>query len=138
VVGVIGKLHPRIAKAFDLKKDVFVVEIDANEMFAASVPVAKNISKFPTIRRDIAVIVDADISATQLVRAVESAVPDLVRQVTIFDIYRGPGIEVGRKSVALGLILQETSRTLTDEDADTAMNAAVQKLKQEFAAVLRD
>lgn len=138
VVGVIGKLHPRIAKAFDLKKDVFVVEIDANEMFAASVPVAKSISKFPTIRRDIAVIVDADISATQLVRAVESAVPDLVRQVTIFDIYRGPGIEAGRKSVALGLILQETSRTLTDGDADTAMNAAVQKLKQEFAAVLRD
>lgn len=138
VVGVIGKLHPRIAKSFDLKKDVFVVEIDANEMFATSVPVAKSISKFPTIRRDIAVIVDEDISATQLVRAVESAVPDLVREVTIFDIYRSPGIEAGRKSVALGLILQETSRTLTDADADTAMNAAVQKLKQEFAAVLRD
>ena len=138
VVGIIGKLHPRIAKAFDLKKDVFVAEIDANKMFVASVPVAKSISKFPIIRRDIAVIVSEEISATQLVRSIESAAPDLIREVTIFDIYRGPGIEAGRKSVALSLILQETSRTLTDEDADTAMDAAVQKLEQEFAAVLRD
>lgn len=138
VIGVIGKLHPRVAKFFDLKKDIFVAELDAKKMFVASAPVAQSVSKFPTIRRDIAVIVDEEISAAQLVRSVESAAPDIVRDVTVFDVYRGPGIEAGRKSVALGLILQETSRTLTDEDADTAMNAAVQKLKQEFAAVLRD
>ncbi len=138
VVGIIGKLHPRVAKSFELKKAVFVVEIDAHKMFVSSAPVAQSVSRFPTIRRDIAVIVDEDIAAAQLVRAVESAAPDLVREVTVFDVYRGPGIEAGRKSIALGLILQETSRTLTDEDADTAMNAAVQKLEQEFAAVLRD
>jgi phenylalanyl-tRNA synthetase beta chain len=138
VVGFIGKLHPRIAKAFDLKKDVFVVEVDANKMFVANVSAAKSISKYPAIRRDIAVVVAEDISAAQLVDAVEAAVPDLVREVRIFDVYRGAGIEAGRKSVALGLILQETSRTLTDEDADTAMNAAVQKLEQKYAAVLRD
>jgi len=137
-IGIIGKLHPRIAKSFDIKKDIFVVEIDADKMFSTSVPIAKRLSKFPTIRRDIAVIVNDDISASELVRAVESAVPNLVRRVTIFDVYRGPGIEAGLKSIALSLILQETSRTLTDEDADTAMNAAVKKLKQEFAAVLRD
>jgi phenylalanyl-tRNA synthetase beta chain len=73
-----------------------------------------------------------------MVRAVESSVPDLVREVTVFDVYRGPGIEAGRKSVALGLILQETSRTLTDDDADKAMNAAVKNLEAKFAAVLRD
>jgi len=138
VVGCIGKLHPRVAKAFDLKKDVFVAEIDVDKMFAASVPSVKSISKFPAIRRDIAVVVDNEISVAELVRAVESAVPKLVREVRIFDVYRGQGIEAGRKSVALGLILQETSRTLTDEDADTAMNAAVQKLEQKYAAVLRD
>ncbi len=138
VVGCIGKLHPRVAKALDLKKDVFVVEVDVDRMFAARVPVAKSISKFPAIRRDIAVVVDDEISVAQLVRAVESAVPNLMREVRIFDVYRGQGIEAGRKSVALGLILQETSRTLTDEDADTAMNAAVLKLEQKYAAVLRD
>jgi phenylalanyl-tRNA synthetase beta chain len=62
----------------------------------------------------------------------------LIQNVTIFDVYQGPGIEAGRKSIALGLILQETSRTLTDEDADSAMDAAVQNLKREFAAELRD
>ncbi|TDJ13473.1 MAG: phenylalanine--tRNA ligase subunit beta, partial [Gammaproteobacteria bacterium] len=67
-----------------------------------------------------------------------SSAPDLIQSVTIFDVYQGPGIEVGRKSVALGLILQETSRTLTDEDADAAMDAAVRNLEREFAAELRD
>ncbi len=138
VVGFIGKLHPRIAKEFDLKKDVYVVELDAEKVFAADVPRATSISKFPMIRRDISVVVDNEISAADLIRAVESAMPELVREVTVFDVYRGPGIEAGRKSVALGLILQETSRTLTDDDADKAMNAATQKLQQQFAAELRD
>jgi phenylalanyl-tRNA synthetase beta chain len=69
---------------------------------------------------------------------VAAAAPDLVRSVRIFDVYKGPGIEAGLKSVALGLILQETSRTLTDVDADAAMAAVSSKLQQDFAAVLRD
>ena len=77
-------------------------------------------------------------TASDLVRAVESAAPDLIKSVRIFDVYKGPEIEAGLKSVAIGLILQETSRTLTDDDADAAQAAAVQKLRQEFAAELRD
>ena len=75
---------------------------------------------------------------SRIVSSVESAAPALITNVVIFDIYRGSGIEAGRKSIALGLILQETSRTLTDEDADSAMDAAVRKLQQEFAARLRE
>jgi phenylalanyl-tRNA synthetase beta chain len=138
VVGVIGKLHPQIAKLFDLDKGVLVFELNTELAFAATVPVAKNVSKFPRIRRDIAVVVGDEISAADLVAAVESAAPDLIQSVKIFDVYRGQGIEAGLKSVALGLILQETSRTLTDDDADAAKSAAVRKLQQEFAAVLRD
>ena len=138
VVGVIGKLHPDVAKMFDLDKGVLVFELDTERTFATTVPVAKNVSKFPTIRRDIAVVVDDIISAADLVAVVESAIPDLIQSVKIFDVYRGPGIEAGLKSVALGLILQETSRTLTDDDADAAKSAAVRKLHQEFAAVLRE
>ena len=137
-VGVLGKLHPRVAKQLGIKKDVFVFELNADLVFASQVPTATEVSKFPAIRRDIAVVVDADIAVSRIVSSVESAAPALITNVVIFDIYRGSGIEAGRKSIALGLILQETSRTLTDEDADSAMDAAVRKLQQEFAARLRE
>jgi phenylalanyl-tRNA synthetase beta chain len=138
VVGTIGKMHPKHAQRFDLKRDVFLFELDAGAALETLVPAAEAVSKFPSIRRDIAVVVDDKVSAEQLVRAVESSVPELISSVRIFDIYKGPGIEAGLKSVALGLILQETSRTLTDEDADAAMAVAVSKLQNEFAAELRD
>ncbi|NIV18124.1 MAG: phenylalanine--tRNA ligase subunit beta [Woeseiaceae bacterium] len=138
VVGTLGKLHPKHAKLFDLKHDAFLFEIDVANALQTSVPDAASVSKFPSIRRDIAVVVDDKISADELIRTVESSAPDLIASVRIFDIYRGAGIEAGLKSVALGLILQETSRTLTDDDADAAMAAAVSKLQKEFAAELRD
>jgi phenylalanyl-tRNA synthetase beta chain len=113
-------------------------ELDAAKALASTAPLAASISKFPAIRRDIAVIVDDKISADELVNAVASTSPQLIQGVRIFDIYTGSGIEAGRKSVAIGLILQETSRTLTDDDADEVMAAAVKKLEDQFAAVLRD
>jgi len=137
-IGVLGKLHPAIAQTMDLNKDVFLFELDAALAFASNVPKSFAVSKFPAIRRDIAVVVDDKVAAADLVRVAASSAPDLIQSVTIFDVYQGPGIEVGRKSVALGLILQETSRTLTDEDADAAMDAAVRNLEREFAAELRD
>jgi phenylalanyl-tRNA synthetase beta chain len=138
VIGVVGKLHPSLAKTFDLKRAVYLFELDAEKTLAASAPSASSISKFPAIRRDIAVIVDDEISADELVAAVASSSPELIQGVRIFDIYTGEGIEAGRKSVAIGLILQETSRTLTDDDADQAMAAAVKNLHDQFKAELRD
>jgi phenylalanyl-tRNA synthetase beta chain len=137
-IGVLGKLHPAIAQTMDLNKDVFLFELNAALAFASNVPKSFAVSKFPAIRRDIAVVVDNKIVVADLVRVAASSAPNLIQSVTIFDVYQGPGIEVGRKSVALGLILQETSRTLTDEDADAAMDAAVRNLEREFAAELRD
>ncbi|MCH8866732.1 MAG: phenylalanine--tRNA ligase subunit beta [Proteobacteria bacterium] len=138
LIGMIGKLHPRHAKYFDLKRDVFVFELDAALALASAAPEASQVSKYPSIRRDISVLVDDKISADDLIQTVASAAPDLISSVRIFDIFRGPGVEAGLKSVALGLILQETSRTLTDEDADAAMTAAVRKLQEKFAAELRE
>ena len=137
-IGIIGKLHPQVAKRHELKRDAYVFELDALRALASSAPVAKPVSRFPVIRRDIAVIVKEDISGDELVQAVAAAAPDLTRDVRIFDIYTGPGIEAGLKSVAISLILQETSRTLTDDDADAAQAAAVQKLRETFGAELRD
>jgi phenylalanyl-tRNA synthetase beta chain len=137
-IGIIGKLHPKHSKPFELKRDVFLFELDAAKALESQAPRAAAISKFPSIRRDIAVVVDDKVSADDLIDAVAASSPELISSVRIFDVYKGPGIEAGLKSVALGLILQETSRTLTDEDADQAMAAAIQKLQDKFAAELRD
>jgi phenylalanyl-tRNA synthetase beta chain len=137
-LGLLGKLHPGHARRFDIRPAVYLFELDAERALAASTPLAAEVSRFPAIRRDIAVIVREDVAAKDLVEAVRSASPGVTREVRIFDVYQGPGIEAGLKSVAIGLILQETSRTLTDDDADAAQAAAVKKLHQEFAAVLRD
>ncbi len=138
VIGVAGKLHPSAAEGLDIHQDVVLFELDVARAFAASVPVAAVVSKFPAIRRDIALLVGEKVTSAELVRVAVSAAPHIIRRTVVFDVYRGPGIEAGLKSVALGLILQETSRTLTDADADSARDAAVKKLQQEFAAVLRE
>jgi phenylalanyl-tRNA synthetase beta chain len=138
VIGVAGKLHPSTARALDISRAVQLFELDAAAAFAAGVPVATAISRFPAIRRDIAVVVANDIPSSMLIQVALSAAPDIIRRAVVFDVFRGPGIEAGLKSVALGLILQETSRTLTDDDADNATARAVQKLQQECSAILRE
>jgi phenylalanyl-tRNA synthetase beta chain len=137
-IGLLGKLHPLVAKRLELKRDACVFEVDALAALASFAPVAKPVSRFPVIRRDIAVLVKEDVSAEELVQAVALAASEFMRDVRIFDIYKGSGIEAGLKSVAISLILQETSRTLTDDDADAAQAAAVQKLRDMFGAELRD
>jgi phenylalanyl-tRNA synthetase beta chain len=138
VIGVFGKLHPMHAKPFELRRDVFLFELDADAALASGPPTAGPVSRYPSIRRDIAIVVDENVSADELVAVVEASAPEIISSVRIFDIYQGPGIEAGLKSVALGLILQETSRTLTDADADSAMQAAVSNLQDKFAAELRE
>ena len=137
-VGWLGKVHPVVARDFDLKPATFVFELDVAAAFEGSVPKAEPVSRYPEVRRDIAVLVDESVSAAALAHAVRDASPGLIRDVRIFDVYRGSAVETGLKSVALGLILQETSRTLTDDDADAAVAAAVQKIRQDFDANLRD
>ncbi|NNE61993.1 MAG: phenylalanine--tRNA ligase subunit beta, partial [Woeseia sp.] len=129
-LGLIGKLHPAVARKLDFKKDAFLFELDADEFLQTSLPAAEAVSRFPAIRRDLAIVVGEAVSVAQIRAAVEEAAPGLVREVTVFDVYRGAGIEAGLKSIAFGLILQETSRTLTDADADAATHAAIKKLQQ--------
>tara|TARA_Y100000389_G_C17468116_1_gene527633 strand:- start:3344 stop:5725 length:2382 start_codon:yes stop_codon:yes gene_type:complete len=137
-IGVLGKLHPKINKKYNLKRSVYLFELDAEKTLKTNVPTAKNISKFPIIRRDISVIVDEDISADNIMEVVTSSSQKLLRNINIFDVYRGPGIEVGRKSIAMGLILQETSRTLTDMDADNVVSDILKNLQNQFKAEIRD
>ena len=137
-IGVVGRLHPAVARSLDIAGPVMVFELDAKQALTAQIPSVGSISKYPSVRRDLAIIVDETVSAGALTDAISAVDRNLIRDVRVFDIYRGKGIEAGRKSVALGLILQETSRTLTDKDADAVVESTIAMLEQQFAAVLRD
>ncbi|MEM7277880.1 MAG: phenylalanine--tRNA ligase subunit beta, partial [Pseudomonadota bacterium] len=136
--GWAGALHPRVLKDADIDSRVFAFEIDLRIALQSQIHKAKTLSKFPAVRRDIAVLVDQQLPVTELLECVKGAVPELLRELNVFDIYQVKGIEPGRKSVALGLILQETSRTLTDEETDRALRQATDALAENFGAKLRD
>ncbi len=137
-VGVVGKLHPGVAQRLEIDADVVLFELDGENAFAAGVPRAGAVSRFPAIRRDIAIVVPEDVPAARIVEVASAAAPDIIRRAFVFDVYRGPGIEAGLKSVALGLILQESSRTLTDAEADSARDGAVSELRRQLAATVRE
>ena len=137
-VGWLGALRPELEKKLDLMRGVFLFELEIEPAFVANVPAYEPISKFPAVRRDVAVVVDEEVSTDSLRDTVEASAGALLRELRIFDIYRGRGIDSGRKSVALGLILQETSRTLTDQDADTVTAKVIRNLERKLNATIRD
>ena len=137
VVGTIGVLHPGVAKALDLDGEVVVFEADAAALSRRSLPRVTDLPAFPSLRRDLAVEVAREVPWAALEACVRGAVGSGLTQLTVFDVYQGQGLTPGRKSVAMGLILQDASRTLTDQDADRWMAAAVGALEREFGARLR-
>jgi len=136
--GWLGALHPRLVRQLDLDTAPLLWELDEALGFAAELPAFNEISRFPGIRRDIAVVVDETVPVRSLVEAIEQAGGRLLTESRIFDVYSGNRIDSGLKSVAFGLILQESSRTLTDEEADQVVAAVVARLGSEFGARLRD
>jgi phenylalanyl-tRNA synthetase beta chain len=136
-LGWIGHLHPRLLKALDLDTDVLAFELDLEPLAERAIPAAKALSRYPLVRRDIALVVPDSVSWARVEASLESALGPLLREVRLFDVYRGTGLEPDTRSVAMGLILQDVARTLTDHDADSAVAAAVAALAGECGAVLR-
>ena len=137
-IGWMGALHPQIAKKLGVGRDVYLFELSQAGMLQAQVPAFKALSKFPAIRRDLAVVLDAQISAQQLKDVIYTAAPASLTKVELFDVYTGEGIDSGRKSLALGLTLQDLSRTLTDNEVDESITKIVGTLQTELGATLRD
>jgi phenylalanyl-tRNA synthetase beta chain len=137
LVGWLGALHPDLSKRIDKKRTAIVFALQLQAIERTSVPSYKRYSKFPSIRRDLAIVVDDRISADALTKAVRAAAGDLLQHVLVFDVYRGKGVDSRQKSVGLGLILQDSSRTLTDEDADQKLRSVMQRLEREFGATIR-
>ncbi|MCW8923451.1 MAG: phenylalanine--tRNA ligase subunit beta, partial [Gammaproteobacteria bacterium] len=136
--GWIGALHPEALKQLGLDQTVYVFELELEMVKSAILPAFSPLSRFPEVRRDLAIVVDENVTAQSIQDCIGEIASDLLQKIQIFDIYTGKGVDSGRKSVALGLILQDFSRTLTEQDVETEVEKVVSSLKQKFAATLRE
>jgi phenylalanyl-tRNA synthetase beta chain len=127
-----------LQKPLDTPAAVYLFELEAAALSTGNIPAFTPLSRFPTIRRDIAISVDEATDWQMVKDCVISAVPATLKEVIIFDDYRGKEVETGRKSLALGLILQDYSRTLVDQDVDGIVSDALAALGKELGASLRE
>ena len=140
-VGWLGALHPSLQKRLDRPQHgsggaiAFALQIEP--AFAARVPAFRSYSKFPSIRRDLAVVVDEQTPVATIKSVAIEAAGAWLQHVVVFDVYRGGGVDSSRKSIGLGLLLQDVSRTLTDADADQTMQKVMARLERELGAKIR-
>ncbi len=137
-LGWIGLLHPEIERKLDLTGSTYLFEMRLNGLLEGRLPAFEPLSKYPSIRRDIAIVVDQKVEFGQVVAQVRAAAPDILQDILLFDVYTGKNIDSGLKSLAFGLILQGTSYTLTDQEVDGAVERILVALKQGLNAQLRD
>jgi len=137
VIGWLGVLHPRWQQQQGLPRAVMMFELEVAPLLQRGLPVFSGVVKFPPVRRDIALVVDETVSAQALLDAMLEARTELVSAISLFDQYRGKGVEIGKKSLAFLVVMQDTQKTLTDEDADAAMAKLVAAAAQKYGAVLR-
>ena len=135
--GAFGQLHPELVRTLDWPGTAFVAELDAERLRLSSLPAHRSGSRFPALRRDLAVVVSDTVSAGDIIEAVREDAGGQLEKCVIFDEYRGAGIEKGCKSLAIGLILRDLSRTLKDDEIDRLIGRVVGGLDRRFAARLR-
>jgi phenylalanyl-tRNA synthetase beta chain len=136
-LGCLGHLHPRLLKALDLDHEVLVFELDADALRERALPRAGTLSRFPSVRRDLAMVVPDTVSWSRLDDSLRRALGGLLKDLVVFDQYTGPGLEAGCKSLAMGLILQDDSRTLAEQDVEQLVQTALAALAADCGARLR-
>lgn len=137
-IGFIGTLHPSISQKLGLNGKVVVFEILWNSIANRNVVQAKEISKFPANRRDLALVVADEIAAGDVIDACKQAGGEQLTQVNLFDVYKGIGVPSGAKSLAISLTIQDNEKTLSDEEINAVISAVLNEVKQRFNAELRD
>ncbi|WP_100658290.1 phenylalanine--tRNA ligase subunit beta [Alteromonas flava] len=138
VIGWIGAIHPQFEKQLGLSGRTFVFELFVEAVTQRVIPQAVPISKFPANRRDIAIVVDETVNFGDIRRYVEKIGVNQLVDLNLFDVYRGKGIEPGKKSLALSLTLQDTSKTLEEAEIQKAVETVVAGLESQFRAALRE
>jgi len=137
-IGWLGALHPSVLRALDLDGPVYVFEIERRAFDERALPAFSALSRFPSIRRDLAVVVDEAVSAQAVSDCITQTAGEHLEWVALFDVYRGRGVRDGCKSLAIGLILQDNTRTLTDEEVDAVQQRVVARLREALGAELRE
>lgn len=136
--GFIGKIHPETQKAFDIDEPVYLFELELKRVTQRKLPKFTPLSKFPSIRRDLAILVKESVTSSQIVDLIGQTAKNWLNNVVIFDIYRGKGIESGFKSIAIAIILQRADRTFKDVEISKTMDKIIATLTDKLGAVLRD
>ena len=136
-LGWIGQLHPALLLALGIDVDVMAFELDLTALLVRPVPKARARSRYPSVRRDLAFVVPESESWSAIAKTVRAASGPVLRELVLFDRYQGKGVESGCKSLAMGLILQEESRTLIDSDVDRVVAAVTAALHADHAASIR-
>ena len=137
-VGWLGVMHPELEKDLSLEGPVVLFELQAEALMEAQHRQFQPISKFPNIRRDLSLVVDDQVSSQQILDTIDEIGIKTIAKRWVFDVYQGKGVENGRKSMSLGLILLDSSRTLTDEDVEEVISGVVMDLKTSLGAALRE
>ena len=131
-------LHPQLEKQLGFDSQVFLFELDQNSLLNKKVPVFTALSKYPSVKRDLALIVNESITAADIVTCIKNSAEIALKEVVIFDVYRGKGVEDGNKSIALSLVLQDDTQTLTETDIESIVTRLLDLLYIELKAKLRD
>jgi phenylalanyl-tRNA synthetase beta chain len=136
-IGVIGRIDPRLERAYDTKLPLYAGSLELEALPAYRLPHYRPPSKFPSTYRDLALIVGLDVTAQQIESTIAGALGSICTGARVFDEYRGRQVEVDRKSLAVRITLQRTDTTITDEDADEAIISAIAVLREAFGAEIR-
>ena len=136
-IGCIGEIHPEWVQKYDLPLAPVVFELDFDAVKAAKVPSYQEVSKFPPVIRDIAVVVEQNLELQTLLDGLKGQLHTLIKDVQLFDVYAGKGVAENKKSLALRIVMQDTQRTLLDSEVDAAVQQLVSCLEQAFGAQLR-
>jgi phenylalanyl-tRNA synthetase beta chain len=135
--GWLGELHPRWQQKYELARPAVLFELDAQALEPLPLPAFAAPSRFPPVVRDMALVLDSGVPAQALLDVMAAEKPPIVSSVRLFDLYQGPGVPAGRKSLAFRVVMQDTERTLTDGEADAARDQLVALLAAKFGASLR-
>ena len=138
LVGYLGAIHPELAKTLGIDQPLFLFELLLSEITAGHMPAFKELSRFPEVRRDLALLVDRDVPAENLLADIREQAGEWLTDLRLFDVYQGKGIDPLRKSLAVGLTWQHPSRTLNDDEVSTATQNILTSLEQRFNATLRN
>ena len=137
-IGWLGMLHPTLEKQLGFDTQVFLFELDQNLVLNKRIPVFKSLSKYPSVRRDLALIVKEAVTAQEITSCIKGSAEPALQDVIVFDIYRGKGLEEDSKSVALSLIMQDDTQTLTDSEIYAIVSRLLTLLTEKTNAKLRD